>query len=154
VRGPQRIRVTVTLGHDILARGCLRRLAQDDLCFNVSQSQSSFKLNPDTAPEIALSLMYACLHWAHHMHAASSHYVYDEDVERAFRSKFLFWLEVLSITGKVGLAPGLLRIASSAVSRSMGTQTQMLNMQTGHSSNHCAVPPRCQRVCILFARGH
>jgi len=127
-RGPQRIRITVTLGHDILARGCLRRFAQDDLCFNVSQSRSSFKLNPDTAPEIALSLIYACLHWAHHMHAASNRSVFDEDVGTVFRSKFLFWLEVLSVTGKVGLAQGILRIAGSAVSCSMRAQMQMLNI--------------------------
>jgi len=127
-RGPKQIRIPVTLGHDILARGCLRRLTQDDLCFNVSQSRSSFKLNPDTAPAIVLSLIYACLHWAHHMHAASNHSAYDEDVGRTFRSKFLFWLEVLSIIGKVSLAPGLLRIAGSAVSRSMRAPTQMLNI--------------------------
>ena len=153
-RGPQRIRFDVTLGLDILARGCLRRFAQDDLCFNVSQSRSSFKLNPDTAPEIALSLMYACLHWAHHIDSASNRSEFDEDVGRVFRSKFLFWLEVLSVTGKVGLAPGLLIIAGSTVSRSMWARMQMLNVQTGNSSNRCAVPPRCQHICSLVARGY
>ena len=119
VRGPQQIRIDAMLGHDILARGCLRRFAHDDLCFNVSRSHSSFEPNPDTAPEIALSLIYACLHWAHHIDAASIRSAFDEDVGRAFKSKFLFWLEVLSITGKVSLASELLRIAGSAVSRTM-----------------------------------
>jgi len=140
-RGPQQIRITATLGHDILAHGCLHRFAQDDLCFNVSQSKSSFEPNSETAPEIALSLIYACLHWAHHIDSASNRSAFDEDVGRVFRSKFLFWLEVLSITGKVGLAPGLIRIAGSAVSRSMRAQMQMLNAQTGHSSYRCAIPP-------------
>jgi len=153
-RGPQRIRIPVTLGHDILARGCLRRLAQDDLCFNVSQSRSSFEPNSKTAPEIALSLMYACLHWAHHIDAASNRTAFDEDVGRAFRSKFLFWLEVLSITGKTSLASSILRIAGSAVSSSMRAQAHMLNVHTGRSSDGCAVPPRCQRVCSLIARGN
>ena len=118
-RGPQRIRITVTLGHDILARGCLRRFAQDDLCFNVVRSKSSFVQNPETGPQIALSLIYACLYWAHHIDAASNRSAFDEDIGKAFRSKFLFWLEVLSITGKVGWASSVLRIAGSVVSRSM-----------------------------------
>ena len=115
-RGPQHIRIAITLGHDILARGCLHRLAQDDLCFNISQSRSSFEPNVKTAPDIALSLTYACLHWAHHIDAASNRSVFDRDIERKFRPKFLFWLEVLSVVGKIGFASGLLRIAHSAVS--------------------------------------
>lgn len=120
-RGPRHIRIAATLGHDILARGCLRRLAQDDLCFNISQSRSSFEPNPEaTSVEIPLSLVYACLHWAHHLDAASERSILDEDIRRSFRPKFLFWLEVLSVLGKVGLASGLLRIAGSAVSEPYG----------------------------------
>jgi len=116
-RGPQHIRIADTLGHDVLARGCLHRLAQDDLCFNISRSLSSFNPNPAAVPDwVPPSLVYACLHWAHHIDAASHRFALDEDIERAFRPKFLFWLEVLSILGKLGLASGLLRIAGSAVS--------------------------------------
>jgi len=116
-RGPQHIRIADTLGHDVLAGACLQRFAYDDLCFNISRSPSSFNPNPATVPDwIPLSLIYACLHWAHHIDAASDRYAFDEDIERAFRPKFLFWLEVLSILGKLGLASGLLRIAGSAVS--------------------------------------
>jgi len=122
-RAASSIRISVSLGHQILARGCLRRFAQADLCFNVSQSQSSFKPNPrDVSSGIALSLIYACLQWAHHIDSVSNRLEFEEDVGQVFRSKFLFWLEVLSITGKVGLAPGLLRIAGSTVSGSMAAQ--------------------------------
>ena len=127
-RGPQQIRIPVTLGHDILARGCMQRLAQNDLCFNVARSKSSFVQNPETAREIALSLIYACLHWAHHIDAASNRTAFDHDVGRTFRSKFLFWLEVFSVTGKVGSASGLLRIAGSVVSDSTRSQMQTLNL--------------------------
>ena len=116
-RAPQHLRIAATLGHNTLACGCLRRMAWDDLCFNISRSRSSFDSNPKTLPDwIPLSLVYACLHWAHHIDAASDSSAFDEDVGRIFRRKFLFWLEVLSILGKVGAASGLLRIASSVVS--------------------------------------
>jgi len=118
-RAPTHLQITAPFGHDVLARGCLRRLARDDLCFNISRSRSSFESNPDIAPEwISVSLIYACLHWAHHIDAASNRSACDEDIERIFRPKFLFWLEVLSVLRKVGLASGLLRIAGSVVSDS------------------------------------
>jgi len=117
-RAPQNLKIATTLGHDVLARGCLRRMACDDLCFNISRSISSFKPNPESAPDwIPLSLIYACLHWAHHIDAASVRSAFDEAVERNFRGKFLFWLEILSVMGKVGIAAGLLHIAGSAVSQ-------------------------------------
>ena len=37
------IRITSILGHDELANGCLRRMAQDDFDFNVSRSLSSYR---------------------------------------------------------------------------------------------------------------
>jgi len=143
-RAASSIRISASLGHDILARGCLRRFAQDDLCFNVSQSQSSFKPNSrDVSGRIALSLIYACLQWAHHIDSASNRSEFDEDVGQVFRPKFLFWLEVLSITGKVGLASGLLRIAASAVSGSTRAHTADAHCATGCSSDPCAVSSRC-----------
>jgi len=119
-RRPQHIRIAPT-GHDVLAYACLQRFAHEDLCFNVSRSLSSFNPNPEVVPDwIPPSLVYACLHWSHHIDAASDRSTFDEEVERAFRPKFLFWLEVLSIFSKAGLASGLLRIAGSVVSPRRG----------------------------------
>jgi len=147
-RASSSIRISASLGHYILARGCLHRFAQADLCFNVSQSQSSFEPNSrDASSRIALSLVYACLQWAHHIDSASNRSEFDEDVGQVFRPKFLFWLEVLSITGKVGSASGLLRIAASAVSRSTRAHTADTHCATGCSSDPCAVSSRCQRIC-------
>jgi len=115
-RAASRIRITPAFGHDIFARGCLRRLAQNDLCFNTSRSGSAFEPNPDDIPGwIASSLLYACLHWAHHLGAASTASNLEEEVGHVFEQKFLFWLEVLSIMQKLNVASGLLRIASSVV---------------------------------------
>jgi len=66
-RAVSHLRIPESYGHDILARGCLRRIAQDDLCFNVSRSPSSFMPNSAVVPNLPLSLIYACLHWAHHI---------------------------------------------------------------------------------------
>jgi len=116
-RAAHHIRLAPSLGHDLLAYGCLRRLGWSDLCFNISCSHSSYKSNAEFQPDsISFSLIYACLHWARHIDAASTRSAFDEMLGGTFRRKFLFWLEVLSVTGKMGIASGLLRIAISAVS--------------------------------------
>ena len=116
-RAADHIRLTPSLGHDLLADGCLRRMDWFDLRFNISRSRSSYEPNAVFQQDsISFSLIYACSHWAHHIDAASTRSAFDEIIGTTFRRKFLFWLEVLSITGKMGLASGLLRIASSAVS--------------------------------------
>jgi len=116
-RAASQIRVAGAFGHDIFARGCLQRMAQDDLCFNVTRSWSSFERNPDDLPDwISQSLLYACLHWAHHLDAATYSSDFDEDIHAVFQQKLLFWLEILSVMKKLNVASGLLRIAGSVVS--------------------------------------
>jgi len=116
-RAPPNIRMIKSLGHNVLARSCLQRMARDDLCFNISRSRSSYEANDQTSADwMVPSLVYACLQWAHHVAAASESAVLDELSEQIFMPKFLFWLEVLSVLGKVRVASGLLRIAGSAVS--------------------------------------
>jgi len=116
-RAPHNLRIAKSLGHDVLARGCLDRMGWDDLCFNASGIRSSYDVNdPTSANRIAISLVYACLHWAHHVSNASEATELDVFIELIFLPKFLFWLEVLSVMGKIGVASGLLRIAGSTVS--------------------------------------
>jgi len=111
------LRLSRSFGHDILARSCFQRLARPDLCFNVSRSHSSYESN-DSVPVDWLppSLVYACLQWAHHIDAATEPSAFDSDVAQIIWPKFLFWLEVLSVLRKTGVASGLLRIAGSVVS--------------------------------------
>jgi len=131
-RGPAHLRITATLGHDLLTHGCLSRMMWDDLCFNVSRSNSSFKPNPKGAPHgLAPSLIYACLHWAHHIDSASNRSAFDLEITRTVRPKFLFWLEVLSVLDKVGLASELLRIACAAVSQTV---------EATYNHSHCDRP--------------
>jgi len=116
-RAPEHIHIAKDLGHEQLARACLKRMSADDLCFNISRSRSSYEPNPVTNPDwIARSLIYVCLHWAHHIAAASSRSSFDDIIGSVFRLKFLFWLEVLSVIGEVGRASGLLLIAGKTAS--------------------------------------
>jgi len=128
-RAAHNIRIPESLGHDVLSQSCLNRMACDDLCFNVSRSRSSYETNdPTSASHIAPALVYACLQWAHHVAAASESAVFDPFIEHIFMPKFLFWLEALTVLGKVSVASGLLRIAGSTVSVSP--------MPCSHSSCH------------------
>jgi len=126
-RAPSHIRIPQSLGHDTLAHGCLE-VMEKKLYFNISQSRSSYEPNPSTQPEsCTLSLEYACLHWAHHV-AASSTPALELKIDQIFRPRLLFWLELLSVMQKVGLAAGLLRIAATAVSQSAATFVRLLNL--------------------------
>jgi len=64
---------------------------------------------------IAKSLIYACLHWAHHVSLASAGQLFDDKIDSTLRRKLLFWLELLSVVGEVRHASSLLRIAATAV---------------------------------------
>jgi len=117
-RAPINIRISESLGHETLAGGCLNRMKWADLCFNVSRSQSSYeKTRPSgMGNHLTPSLVYTCLHWAHHISASPDPSMFDSLIEQVFLPKFLFWLEVLSVLNKVGSASGLLRLARSTVS--------------------------------------
>ena len=123
-RAPIHIRIPRVLGHSTLAQGCLD-VMKDGLYFNVSQIISSYEPNLSTRrTSISLSLEYACLHWAHHMVGSKPHEnrafsaaSFDTRIDQVLRPKFLFWLEVLSVLHRVGLAYGLLVSAASVVSR-------------------------------------
>ena len=137
-RSSCRVRTAASLGHDILARGCLRRMAWDDLCFNVSRSRSAYELNPVGQPFwLALSLTYTCLHWAHHIDAATDRSAFDSEIERIFRHKFLFWLEVLSVLQAVSVASDLLRIARSTVSLVLDIYNLFLSLSLSLSLSRC-----------------
>ena len=123
-RAPGHIRIPRILGHSTLAQGCLN-VMRDRLQFNISQSVSSYEPNLSTRPSsISLSLEYACLHWAYHIvgsraheNSAASSTSLGTIIGQIFRPNFLFWLEVLSVLHRVGLAYGLLVSAASVVSR-------------------------------------
>jgi len=117
-RAPVSLRISLALGEDILARGCLRSMKKR-LHFNVSRSRSSYEPNPPSKPEnITLSLEYACVHWVYHVSNLKGSVELDQEVEAVIRPKFLFWLEVMSVLDQVRRAAAMLIIAVATASDS------------------------------------
>ena len=114
-RAPPDYRIPKVSGHNILTQACLR-VMRERLYFNISQSESSFVQNPSTPPaSITLSIKYACMHWVYHLYALESGPTFDQEVHDSFCPQFLFWLEVMSVTGQVWRAASMLFIAARTV---------------------------------------
>ena len=86
-------------------------MQSDALHFNVSKCLSSHRYNEEQElAEIPSTLLYACLHWPHHIAQAAA---YDlsillDSLEALLFSKFLFWIEVLSVTENSHLSSSLI----------------------------------------------
>jgi hypothetical protein len=96
--------------HRQLAHACLG-LMLDNLKFNICELESSYLANsdvPDLESRICKyipdALSYACLFWDNHL----KHLDFEHDLSTKIRcileTKFLFWLEVLSVKSSVGSA--------------------------------------------------
>jgi len=112
-RAPQNIRITLSAAHRDLANGCLK-IMNSDLHFNIADCKTSHLLNSEqTLVAIPAYLKYASVHWAHHIYAAEDASLLP-DLENLILEKFLFWLEVLSVSGMGSWA-------SSIISRALET---------------------------------
>ena len=87
-----------------------------ELYFNICQLPTSFKANDDpevnilqqAKEKVSAHLIYACCFFsAHVLHVPCSGHILKE-LHYLFENKFLYWLEVLSITSKMSIAPGIL----------------------------------------------
>jgi len=114
-RAPNHIRIRQSLGHDILAHGCLDVMAKQ-LRFNISQSRSSYEPNPPGRTDsIKYSLEYACMQWIYHITAlVDTGNVYVK-TGAIFRPRLLPWLEVMSLLCQVWRAARMLFIAAGTV---------------------------------------
>jgi hypothetical protein len=96
--------------HRQLAHSCLC-IMLDQLKFNICKLESSYIANSDISDlpsritkHIPRTLSYACVFWDDHLeHVAFEHDLFAK-LRSFFKTKFLFWLEVLSIKGAVALA--------------------------------------------------
>jgi len=114
-RAPNHIRIRQSLGHEVLAHGCLDVMAKQ-LRFNISQSRNSYKPNPpERADSISLSLKYACMQWVYHVAALVDTGNLDARIGEIFRPRLLFWLEVMSLLRQVWRAARMLFIAAGTV---------------------------------------
>jgi len=91
-------------------------ILKTELHFNTCQLPTSYKANDDpevnilqqAKEKISSQLIYACCFFAAHLLWVPSSGQVLEDLHCFFNYEFLYWLEVLSITSKINIAPGIL----------------------------------------------
>ena len=103
--------VNLNLGHEILALATLDVML-NSLVFNICQLENLYMRNSDVldlkeriSQNIPSSLAYACQYWSHHAQHWADMRLLPRRVEAFLKEKSLFWLEVLSLLGKVSAAP-------------------------------------------------
>jgi hypothetical protein len=103
--------VGVRDAHDQLAHSCLNLLL-DGLKFNICKLETSYLANDDVEDlntrvdeHIPPALLYACRFWDDHLKDTDFTMDLFGKVETFFKEKFLFWLEALSLTRNIRLAP-------------------------------------------------
>jgi hypothetical protein len=106
--------VGVRDAHHQLAHSCLNLLLDpvDGLKFNICKLETSYLANDDVEDlntrvdqHIPPALLYACRFWDDHLKHTDFKMDLFRKVETLFKEKFLFWLETLSLTRIIGLAP-------------------------------------------------
>jgi hypothetical protein len=91
-------------------------ILKTELYFNICQLPTSYKANDDpeanilqqAKEKVSSQLIYACCFFAAHLLCVPSRGQILEDLHYFFNHEFLYWLEVLSITNKISIAPGIL----------------------------------------------
>jgi hypothetical protein len=100
--------------HHQLTHSCLNLLLDplDGLKFNMCKLETSYLANDDVEDlntrvdqHIPPALLYACRFWDDHLNHTNFKTDLFQKVESLFKEKFLFWLEALSLTRNIGLAP-------------------------------------------------
>ena len=107
-RAPENQLITLSVGHYDLAHRCMVVMGSD-LHFNISQCKTSYLPNSkQRLATISESLKYSSLNWAHHLTAVHDACALLTLLEDFLFQKFLFWLEVLSVVGTIGLASSII----------------------------------------------
>jgi len=114
-RAPNHIRIRQSLGHEVLAHGCLEVMAKQ-LRVNISASRSSYEPNlPERPSNITLCLEYACMQWLYHVSALPDTGNLEAKIGMIFRPRLLPWLEIMSVLRQVWRAARMLFAAAQTV---------------------------------------
>jgi WD40 repeat protein len=149
-----------------LTHSCLG-LMLDDLKFNICKLDSSYLANSDVpdlesriATYIPSALPYACIYWGDHLNRLA----FDHDVLKKlrllFETKFLFWLEVLSVKKGVGLASRALSSLLVWLLREVCTPHNSIwhvvtcaIAFTNESEEFVGIGERCIFICAVIRNG-
>jgi NACHT domain len=128
--------------HDQLAHSCLNLLLDPikGLKFNICKLETSYLANDDVEDlntrvdqHISPALLYACRFWDDHLKQIHFTISVFRNVETLFKEKFLFWLEALSLTRNIGLAPSAFANLNGWLASSQGVSITASPMR--NSSN-------------------
>ncbi|KIM28349.1 hypothetical protein M408DRAFT_140228, partial [Serendipita vermifera MAFF 305830] len=115
---PSELRVDLGQANQDLGVHCLKAM-EKELRFNICEMKTSYLPNSDVKglaeivqQKVSDALQYSCLYWSHHVCFHSG--VTSEEILKPLEAFFtgekpLFWLEVLSVMGKVPVAISTLR---------------------------------------------
>jgi NACHT domain len=115
--------------HHQLSHSCLNLLLDplDGLKFNICKLETSYLANADVEDlntrvdqHIPPALLYACRFWDDHLKHTDFETDLFEKAETVFKEKFLFWLETLSLTRNIGLAPSAFATLNMWLASSQG----------------------------------
>jgi hypothetical protein len=121
--------VDVRDAHHQLVHSCLNLLLDpvDGLKFNICKLETSYLANDDVEnlntridEHIPPALLYACRFWDDHLKQTDFMTNLFRKVETLFKAKFLFWLEALSLTRNIGLAPSAFAALNMWLASSQG----------------------------------
>jgi hypothetical protein len=124
--------VRVRDAHHQLADSCLNLLLDpvDGLKFNICKLETSYLANDDVEDldtrvdeHIPPALLYACRFWNDHLKHTDYKTDLFRNVEALFKEKFLFWLEALSLTRNIRLAPSAFATLNMWLASSQGVST-------------------------------
>ena len=121
--------VGVRDAHHQLSHSCLSLLVDplDGLKFNICKLETSYLANADVEDlntrvdqHIPPALLYACRFWDDHLQHTDFKTDLFGKVETLFKEKFLFWLETLSLTRNIRLAPSAFATLNMWLASSQG----------------------------------
>jgi hypothetical protein len=134
--------VGVRDAHLQLAHSCLNLLLDplDGLKFNICKLETSYLANDDVDDldtrvdqHIPPALLYACRFWAGHLKHTDFKMDLFGKVETFFKEKFLFWLEILSLTRNIGLAPSAFATLNMWLASSQGVSIIVGQMRNANN---------------------
>jgi NACHT domain len=127
--------------HDQLTNSCLNLLLDpvDGLKFNICKLETSYLANDDVEDlstrvdqYIPPALSYACRFWDDHLKHTDFTTDLFRKVEKLFKKNFLFWLEALSLTRHIGLAPLAFATLNKWLASSQGVSTSAGPMRNAY----------------------
>jgi hypothetical protein len=112
---PKAFLVDIITQNETLVLASLRAMA--GLQFNICEIETFYVRNDEILDlderkkTISIFLKYSCLFWADHLQATAFSLKLLHEVRKVFmRTRFLYWLEVLSLVKEVRVATGILKV--------------------------------------------